>query len=77
MLIYHDICWFCSDIGSYGSKHTLQDVENSLKKTGVAIKGNGKVEWNENAKSVKYWFFMSNFWRKNNKSKTKHNIKVI
>lgn len=28
-----------SDIGSYGSKHSLLDVADSLKKTGVAIKG--------------------------------------
>lgn len=28
-----------SDIGSYGNKHTLLDMANSLKKTGVAIKG--------------------------------------
>jgi hypothetical protein len=28
-----------SDIGSYSSRHSLLDVANSLKKTGVAIKG--------------------------------------
>lgn len=41
-----------SDIGSYGSKHSLLDVADSLKKTGVAIKGFVKQSklyrvWNE------------------------------